>query len=79
MVPMHFVATPGICIDAIYIDCNDTIAETENLPAPYHNLHNVIGVTFDRFATTVPCDSFTNRAFNKIKADELDILLKSCD
>ena len=59
LVPTHFATTPGTWIDAIFVDCNDTIAETENRPAPYHNLHNVIGVTLDRFATTVPCDSFS--------------------
>ena len=78
--PTHFATTPATWINAIFVDCNDKISKTENRPAPYHNFHNVIGVTFDRFTPPrVPCDSFNYRAFNKIKADELNCLLRSCD
>ena len=62
-----------------FIDSNDSIIETENRPAPYHNSHNLIGVTLDRSTPPLPCESFTYRAFNKINPEELISLLKSCD
>ena len=75
----NFTTVPGTWIDAIFVDSNDTIIETENRPVPYHNSHNLTGVTLDRSTPSLPCESFPYRAFNKINPDELNSLLQSCD
>ena len=62
-----------------FVDSNDTIIETENRPAPYLNSYNLIGVTLYRSTTSLLCESFTYRAFNKINPDELNSFLQTCD
>ena len=77
--PTNFTTVPGTWNDAIFVDSNDSITETENRPAPYHNSHNLISITLNRSVPSVPCNSFTYRAFNKINPDELNSLLGICD
>ena len=77
--PTHFSTTPGTWIDAIFVGCIDKIICTENRPAPYHNHHNIIGVTIDRLTLKPPCESFTYRAFNKINVSDLNRILHGCN
>ena len=65
--PTHHRTTPDTWINAIFVDCSDTITDTENKPARYHNHHNLIGVTpLDIYIPKLTCESFTYREFNKI-------------
>ena len=77
--PTHFRTTLGTWMDAIFLGCNDTITDTEEEPAPYHNHHILIGVTFDIYVPKPPCESFTYRAFNTNNSIELNTLLRVCD
>ena len=56
--PTHFRTTPGTWIDAIFVGYSDTITDTENEPASYHNHHNLIGDTIDIYIPKAPCESF---------------------
>ena len=77
--PTNFTTVPGTWIDAIFVDSNDTIIDTENRPAPYHNSHNLMSVTLNMTTSSAPCESFTYRAFNNINPEELNSLLENCD
>ena len=63
----------------IFVTANNTILSSDNIPAPYHNLHNIIDVILD---SSTPCcnnESFTYRQFNKISSEALNSLLAGCD
>ena len=75
----NFTTVPGTWIDAIFVDSNDIIIDTENRPAPYHNSHNLISVTLNRTTSSAPCESFTYRVFNEINPEEVNSLLRNYD
>ena len=77
--PTNFTTVPGKWIDAIFVNADDTITETENQLAPFHNTHNIISVTLDRSTPTLSRTSFSYRPYNKINSDELNSFLQGCD
>lgn len=75
----NFTTMPGTWIDAVFVDGDNVVTEIENRPAPYNNSHNIISVTVDRPAPSVPGESFSYRAFKKINPVDLNALLSGCD
>ena len=73
--PTNFTTAPGKWVDVIFVNADDTITETGNRPAPFHNTHNIINVTLDRSTPTLSCTSFSYRPYNKIHSDELNSFL----
>ena len=77
--PTHITHTSATCIDAILVDDNDEVLESNTIPANYHNGHNIIDVLISSPTYGQSRNVIKYRDYKNINAKDLQSYLANCD